>query len=388
MRRERESAAGTEAERERNRFALHNTVVPASPKRATSDRTIIKKCCADVITPPKDIPGVSSSIDRASYEKKESPIKSGTRKGKSEKDTDTVLAEASITSFSKRNGSEIDLVGSSAIKDAAVVSSNSRDKATNRCGQDCARRASLVQESLAIYRTQKEISSNHNEMKYHVLKSINPEVSNSSALNRLKKLCWTTDMDTCLSKHVQDSAFNFDEVSSKMRGEIPSMSHHFSSDGCRLRWSCLDTRNPPDFDKVGEKLRWTKQLDQSLAKYVQFANFNFYEVSSRMKADFPSLSTSFDPESCRMRWCLLDSSNAHPGMHFVESKQRKLFKIFKNDDGTQVSLEELVRRCQNEGSTLLEPPTQLPQTSEWTDDDSTGDVPCIVRRDQIWETMR
>mmetsp|Transcript_27963 Transcript_27963/g.57260 ORF Transcript_27963/g.57260 Transcript_27963/m.57260 type:complete len:103 (-) Transcript_27963:29-337(-) len=84
-------------------------------------------------------------------------------------------------------------------------------------------------------------------------------------------------------------------------------------------------------------------------------------------------------------------SNRHRNGNGDRDERREILaRIFKNPDGTQVSLDELVRRSRTEGSGLLEPPAVLPGADGWTDDDddgSSGSDLDILNRDDIWRSL-
>mmetsp|Transcript_17739 Transcript_17739/g.22058 ORF Transcript_17739/g.22058 Transcript_17739/m.22058 type:complete len:647 (-) Transcript_17739:201-2141(-) len=118
-------------------------------------------------------------------------------------------------------------------------------------------------------------------------------------------------------------------------------------------------------------INWTKSMDHELTTSVHENVFDFNAVAQSLTSHngFPPMMTGDD---CRERWCHLD--NAAEDVSHREGQQHYFVT-----PGNRLSLEELLARP----SRLLRPPTEFPRVDDagWNDD---GDKDKIMTRDDLW----
>lgn len=149
---------------------------------------------------------------------------------------------------------------------------------------------------------------------------------------------------------------------------------------------CLPHENE-DFGAIKNisQLQWSETMDRSLVQHVKSNLYDFAAASLLMRDDFPNVA-KLDAESCRLRWCLLDSRDTEDANEpkplkassAEENDRRYCARIIKNADGKQASLEEMQRR---DGFSSFRPPTP-PDASQWSDADTEAR---FLGRSELWK---
>jgi len=92
----------------------------------------------------------------------------------------------------------------------------------------------------------------------------------------------------------------------------------------------LDETKITDYCNDSLEEKWSEEMDRALVGYIQVSEFDFEKVSDRMEERFVNTG-GVDAESCRLRWCLLDSAGTRSGSKILEPFERSQ-KISRRND--------------------------------------------------------
>jgi len=161
-----------------------------------------------------------------------------------------------------------------------------------------------------------------------------------------------------------------------------------SGDGCNV-FTDQQTREDAPHTANGSVQQWSEDMDRCLTRHVQAAAYDFEVAARNMRSDFPTTNEKLlDAESCRIRWCLLDSSS---GDEETESEQihwaakdndHFCAKIIKNKEGNQATLAEMPAIALKEGMSSFQPPMP-PDADQWSDDEVSQAR--FLGRNELWK---